>query len=258
MIKAEVLISELDRELANNEQGIAMGRSALARQLHIRPDAELEDGRRHSPSRPSRLRSSGSINWPWRRVPSFRAGWPRLLATKRRSSWRASGFTPTSPLGLTYMDMSKANAEAPNTASGSPNIGLFVGFNLPVYRNKYRAGVCEAEERAIADTKLYEAQRDEAFSEIQDLMVQARVQQNVLTLLRDSILPRTKESLELARSDYAKGNVDYATVLSTVREVLQVELQIVQVEAELGKALAVARAGCRVPDQRAPAHVRAD
>jgi outer membrane protein TolC len=118
--------------------------------------------------------------------------------------------------------------------------------------------VCEAEERAMADTKLYEAQRDEAYSEIQDLMVQARVQQNVLTLLRDSILPRTKESLELARGDYAKANVDYATVLSTVREVLQVELQIVQVEAELGKALAALEraVGCQLnenPPQQPPA-----
>ena len=75
------------------------------------------------------------------------------------------------------------------TASGSPNVGLFVAFNLPVYRDKYRAGVCEAKERAIADVKLYEAERDEANSEIQDFLTQARVQKNVLDLLRDSILP---------------------------------------------------------------------
>jgi hypothetical protein len=69
-------------------------------------------------------------------------------------------------------------------------------------------------------------------------VVQAKVQENVLALLRDSIGPRTRATLELARSDYAKGNVDYATVLSAVREVLQVQLQVAQVEAELGKALA--------------------
>ena len=89
-----------------------------------------------------------------------------------------------------------------------------------------------------ADAKLYEAQRDETLSDIQELMVQAKVQENVLSLLRDSIAPRTRQTLELARSDYAKGNVDYATVLSAVREVLQVHLQTAQVEGELGKALA--------------------
>ena len=69
-------------------------------------------------------------------------------------------------------------------------------------------------------------------------MVQAKVQESVLTLLRDSVEPRTRQTLELARSDYAKANVDYATVLSALREVLQVQLQIAQVRAELGKALA--------------------
>ena len=96
----------------------------------------------------------------------------------------------------------------------------------------------EAQERAHADARLYEAQRDEASSEIQDFLVQAKVQESVLALLRDSILPRTRETLELSRSDYAKGNVDYATVLSALREVLQVQLQLAQVDGELGKAIA--------------------
>ena len=68
--------------------------------------------------------------------------------------------------------------------------------------------------------------------------MQAKVQQNVLGLLRDSILPRAGQSLDLARGDYARGNVDYATVQSALREVLQVQLQVTQIEAELAKALA--------------------
>ena len=95
------------------------------------------------------------------------------------------------------MDMEKTNAVTPRTASGQPNVGLFVGFNLPVHHAKYQAGVLEAKERACADGKLYEAQRDETFSEIQDFMVQAKVQENVLSLLRDSIEPRTRQTLEL-------------------------------------------------------------
>ena len=59
---------------------------------------------------------------------------------------------------------------------------------------QYQAGVLEAQERACADAKLYEAERDEAFSEIQDFMVQAKVQENVLSLLRDSIEPRTRRN----------------------------------------------------------------
>ena len=35
--------------------------------------------------------------------------------------------------------LEKTNAATPRTASGFPNVGLFVGFNLPVNRAKYRA-----------------------------------------------------------------------------------------------------------------------
>jgi outer membrane protein, heavy metal efflux system len=85
---------------------------------------------------------------------------------------------------------------------------------------------------------LYEAQRDETNSEIKDAFVQTKVQQNVIKLLHDDILPRSVKNLELARSDYVASNVDIATVFSALREVLQIQLQVTQVEGELGKALA--------------------
>jgi outer membrane protein, heavy metal efflux system len=254
VIKAEVLISELDRELASNQQGIASARSALGRQLHVRPDNQLKTLAKLSLAAvPAEIERLNDLAIAAR--PELQGRLAAIARDEKAIELARKRLYPNVTLGVTYMDMEKTNAEVPRAASGSPNVGLFVGFNLPVYHNKYRAGVCEAQERALADAKLFEAQRDETFSEIQDLMVQAKVQQNVLTLLRDSILPRTKESLELARSDYAKSNVDYATVLSTLREVLQVQLQIAQVEAELAKALAALEraVGCQI-NEHPPAH----
>jgi outer membrane protein TolC len=252
------MIAELDRELATNRQGVASARAALARQLHVRPDARLEtlpdlslEAVPEQIERLNRLAIAVRPELTGRLAAIARDQKAVELARKR--------FYPNITLGLIYMDMEKTNALAPRTANGSPNVGLFAGFNLPIHQSKYRAGVCEAEERGIADAKLYEAQRDETFSEIQDLMVQAKVQQSVLTLLSEGILPRARQSVELTRSDYAKSNVSYATVLSAMREVLQVQLQIAQVEAELGKALAgLERAvGCQInenpPAAREPA-----
>ena len=54
--------------------------------------------------------------------------------------------------------MEKTNAETPRTASGQPNVGLFVGFNLPIYHKKLAAGVQEAQARAAADGQLFEAE----------------------------------------------------------------------------------------------------
>jgi outer membrane protein, heavy metal efflux system len=237
VLKAEVLISELDREMATNQQAIAASRSVLARQTHVRPDTDF----RTLPALPP-----GTVPDAIERLyqlaiaarPELTGRLAAVARDEKAVELAHQRFYPNITLGLTYMDMEKTNAQTPKTASGSPNVGLFVAFNLPVYRAKYRAGVCEAQERTLADVKLYEAQRDETYSEIQDLLTQAKVQQNVLTLLRDGVLPRAKSSFDLARSDYAKSNVDYATMQSALREILQVRLQIVQIESELAKALA--------------------
>ncbi|HEV3163248.1 MAG TPA: TolC family protein [Isosphaeraceae bacterium] len=237
VLRAEVLISELDREFANNQQGIATARAALARQLHISPEADLQTlPELPLASVPAEFDRLCSLAIAVR--PELQGRLAAVARDEKAIELARKRFYPNVTLGLTYMDMEKTNATTPKTASGFPNVGLFVAFNLPVYQQKYRAGVCEAEQRALADARLYEAQRDETSAEIQDFMTQAKVQQNVLTLLRDSILPRAREVLDLARSDYAKGNVDYATVQSALREVLQVQLQMIGVEAELAKALA--------------------
>jgi outer membrane protein, heavy metal efflux system len=237
VIRAGTLISELDRNLAENQQGIASARAALARQVHLSPALEFRTMPGLSlasvPTEFSRLQELAVAA-----RPELKGRLAAVARDEKAVELARKRFYPNVTLGLTYMDMEKTNAVTPGTASGFPNVGLFVAFNLPVYREKYRAGVCEAEERMRADARLYEAQRDEAASEIQDVMVQVKTQQGVLSLLRDGILPRARESFDLARSDYARSNVDYATVQSALREVLQVQVQIAQVEAELGKAIA--------------------
>jgi outer membrane protein TolC len=255
VLRSGVMLSELDRELAGNQQALAAARSALSRQLHVRPDSELEAlPVLPQASAPAEIERLNGVAIAAR--PELQGRLAAVARDEKAIDLARKRFYPNLTLGFTYMDMEKTNALAPKTANGMPNLGLFVAFNLPVHQAKYQAGVCEAEERARADARLYEAQRDETYSEIQELFVQARVQQNVLTLLRDGIQPRIRQALELARSDYAKGNVDSATALSAWREDLQVELQIAQVEAELGKALAALEraVGCQINEHPPDPH----
>ncbi len=237
VLRAEVLLSELQRDRATNRQAIASARAALGRQVHASPNEDLrtapEVALNDVPFQVDQLQGLAMAARPelQGRLAAVARDEVNVALAHKRSM-------PNITLGLTYMNMEKTNSVTPATAAGMPNVGLFVGFNVPLDRTKYRAGVSEAQERALADLKLYEAQLDETLGELRDLFAQVQTQRETLGLLRDQVLPRTKNTLELAGTDYAAGNVDFPTMIAAQREVLMVRIQIAQAEAELGKALA--------------------
>lgn len=248
-IRAEIRIGRLDQELVMTRQALVTARASLARQLHVSPESDL---------RTTSELPIGTVPAEFDRLyqlaimarPELRG---RLAAVARDTTAVALARKRTRPnvtLGLSYMDMQKTNAETPQTAGGMPNVGLVVGFNLPVYRAKNRAGIFEAQEKVRADAQLYEAGQDEATGEIRDFMAQAKAQWDILALLRESILPRAEEALDLARDEYARGLADFPGVSSALSETLQIRLQMVRAEADLAKALAsLERAvGCELND----------
>src|SRR5205823_13430962 len=84
----------------------------------------------------------------------------------------------------------------------------------------------------------YDAERDNTYRDVKDLLTLAKSQQNIMGMFRGSILPKAKEALDLTSTDYQGGTTDYVTLITAWREVLQIELQVAQVESDLGKSLA--------------------
>jgi outer membrane protein TolC len=239
VLRAEVAISDIDREIENNTVALSEARAELARLMHLDPETDIRTVPALSvDSAPSQLERLYQLALASR--PDLQG---RLAAIDRDQAaieLARKRYYPNITLGVVYQDMEKTNAQTPRTADGMPNIGLFVGMNLPVYHKKLAAGVCEAQARAAADRALYEAERDQSHRDIKGLFVQARVQQNVIGLLRKSNLPSARQVLRLTSSEYRTNvaGVDFLSVISAWRDLLQVELQIAQVEAELGKTLA--------------------
>ena len=238
VLRAEVAVSDVDREIETTRQAVSEARDELARVLHIDPDTPLETKADVSlEAVPEKLDHLTSLAMAGR--PELQGRLAAIARDEKAVDLARKRFFPNFTLGAIFEDMTRANAASP-TAGGMPNVGLFVGFNLPIYHKKMIAGVHEAQARASADAQLLEAERDQTYRDVKDALVAARVQQNVLGLLRRNNLPAAKRIFELTSSEYRtnKVGVDYLTLLGAWRDVLQVELQIAQVEAELGKSLA--------------------
>jgi cobalt-zinc-cadmium efflux system outer membrane protein len=238
ILRAEAALSDIDREieLVRGDQNEA--RVELARLMH----AEDSEAIRTAPELPlaavpAELERLQQLAIAAR--PDLQGRLAAIARDQEAIELARKRYYPNVTVGAIYQDMERRNAASP-MAGGMPNVGLFVGFNLPIYRKKLSAGVCEAQARASADAALYEAERDQSRRDIKDLFVQARVQRRTIELLRRSNLPAARQVLEATASDYRAGNegVDFLSVLAAWRDLLQVELQVAQVEAELGKTLA--------------------
>ncbi|OJW10576.1 MAG: hypothetical protein BGO49_22940 [Planctomycetales bacterium 71-10] len=248
VLRAEAAVADVDREALAASQAVAEARHELARLLHADPGPPLSAGDARPPEAvPRALERLIEIA---SRRPELQGRLAAVARDGKAVELARKKYYPDVSLGTIYQGMERTNAMTPQTAGGMPNLGLFVGFNVPLYRKRIDAGVNEALARAAADSALYEAERDQAHREVKDALATARAQQDVLALLRRVNLPTARKVFELTRSEYRadKPGVDYLALLSSWRDWLQVELQVAQVEAELGKALArLERAvGCRL------------
>jgi outer membrane protein TolC len=236
VLRAENAVTEIESELIEVRQSLAEARAALARELHVSPDAEFATQSSLSlASVPTHEAQLYQLAVAVR--PELKAQLAAIVRDEREIELARKKYYPDIQLGLSYMLMSRDNNPSP-IADGRDNYGLLVGFNLPIYRRKLDAGVREAEARAIADAKRYEDMRDETLAEVKELIAETRARREVIDLFRESYLPRAQQTLKLAAGDYRTGNQDFLTLITAWRELLQVELQIAQFESELGKALA--------------------
>ena len=172
VLSAEVVLADLDRELVAIRQGLDSAKADLADLMHISPEAELR-------TTPGLLIGDvpTQIDRLYRLAVASRPELKGRLAAVARDAAAVElarqRYKPNVTLGVNYGLLSADNAVSA-IATGNDNIGMFVGFNLPIYRTKLAAGVLEAQARTVADAKLYDAERDGTYREIKDLLARRK------------------------------------------------------------------------------------
>jgi len=113
-----------------------------------------------------------------------------------------------------------------------------VGISLPIWRDKVRAGVAEAQAmRAMSEadlramTRMVEGQAAVALNQVQA----ARDRQLALT---SDVLPRARMAIEPAVAGYASGQLPLVSVIEAVQALWLVQSDLIVADIELGLAWA--------------------
>ena len=187
--------------------------AALARQLHVSPETDLQD----PPAICRVARSPTEFERLYRLAIAARPELQGRLAAVARDEQAVElarkRFYPNVTLGLDLHGHGEDQRPDPAGRGRHPNVGLFVGFNLPSTAEVPGRGLRGAGP-TIADAEaLRGPARRDLSSEIKDFMVQAKAQRDVLDLLRDqascpgpkTVLRTRPERLrEAATSDFMR------------------------------------------------------
>jgi cobalt-zinc-cadmium efflux system outer membrane protein len=217
-------------------RGLAQSRANLARQLHVSPDADLRAlpdlPVAEIPARIERLyRLAAAVR------PDLQGRFAAVARDERQVELARKRYYPNVQLGVAYNLITARNAADP-LADGRDDVGLYVGFNMPIYRRKLDAAVCEAQARTLSDARQYDYDRDQAYSEIRELYAEAEAQRDTGDLLENNILPKSEQALEVAQKDYATGDLDFLTLNTARQDVLRLQVQVARLKADLNRTVA--------------------
>lgn len=144
---------------------------------------------------------------------------------------------PDITLGVNVVDTE--DALMPGTPdSGKDPIMATLSLNLPIWQGKTRAERRAAQLRRTAAV----ARRQDRANTLQaDATLALSHYQDAgrkLNLYRDTLIPRTRQSLEVARQAFQAAKADFSTLIEAQRALLDFQLAVAQARAEQGRRYA--------------------
>jgi outer membrane protein TolC len=150
---------------------------------------------------------------------------------ERQEALAQKQFWPDVTLNLTYIDV--AESDIPPNADGRDALALGAGVKLPLWRDKLRAGVEEAEVRQRQVAARYEALEQTLRTRIADLRQRLAQQRARYDLLTGTLIPQAETTLEATLSAYTTGRTDFLDLLDAERTLFRLRMDRYALAARL-------------------------
>ncbi len=144
-------------------------------------------------------------------------------------------FYPDYRLGLEYGHMEGGYTDF----SGSENqVLVTVGFDLPIWRTKYRAGLHEAEKTLESSQSALEAAEKQVSYDVQDAHFKSVIAKRTVALYKNSLIPQAEARFKASEAAYRAGQVNFLELLESERFLLNARVMEAMAEGNLGIQMA--------------------
>ena len=167
----------------------------------------------------------GLVERALRRNPALHGLQFRVQAAQ--ASEELAGFRRKPSFALQIDRIDTGEALSPSTL-GSGDDPLFVGLslNLPVWTSSYAAADREVRHRIIASRAKLEDAQSKLSADIAEQVYRVEDSQRRIRLYQESLLPRSREALQLTTVAYRSGGATVLDLLDSERALLEFELSL--------------------------------
>lgn len=213
VLRAEVELYALTNELLTLEQRRATARARLNALLDRPVDADLP-----SPASFELERVDWMLAAAMDRAVESNPQLARLREQIRRDleSVRLAklAYFPDLKVGFSYAFIGSGLSPV---ATGDDNWSLPLGLNLPIWWQRIRAGVLEANARTLSSVEELEETRNTVFFGLQDTLIRIDTQYRQAVLFRDLIVPRARQTVEVSTAAYQSGELEFTALIENWR-----------------------------------------
>jgi cobalt-zinc-cadmium efflux system outer membrane protein len=171
-----------------------------------------------------------------RNRPDLRAARHRIEKRSRSLSLVRRGYFPDFTLGMSYIDIGESPFDVPDSGRDAWNVTI--GVKLPLWFGKIRAE-SRAERSSIRHLeRTLEAEERRIEAEIEDIYNRYRIALGLVTLYRESLVPRAEQSLKASEAGYITGEVDFLSLLDSERMLLELRISLAEKVSEVEQRVA--------------------
>lgn len=169
--------------------------------------------------------------------PELKAIDSRITALEIAAKLARKRYAPDFFLGAGYNVM-------PEMEDGSTptDLGLMVGISLPIWFGKNRAAAAEADYRKEAAGELKNSMRNELMLELKEALFHLKDADRQIELLTKSLIPKARESYEVAKRDFSSGASSFMTLIDAQRTLLDLDLRLARSRSD--REIAMGTIGC--------------
>jgi outer membrane protein TolC len=144
-------------------------------------------------------------------------------------------FFPDYRLGLEYAHMNSGYTDF----AGSENLVMVTfGFDLPIWRTKYRAGLREAEKMLESSRNSLEAAEKQISYDVQDARFKLLTAKRTVDLYKTSLIPQAEARFKASEVAYRTGRVNFLELLESERFLLNARVMEAMAEGQVGMGAA--------------------